>query len=396
MSEGERPPKRQRLDSYSPASPASETKSFVGHPRTPPPSVHMSPSWQSQSFEQRSAPGSVTFPTPPSTSGLGQPRSVGGEDGAESRSQTPAADSQDQGQHGEQDEEMTDAKDDRIVEDAEHRRTDHERRDEESMDIVPDLPPAPRLYKLRTAPVPPAQPHLSQNVIELYGLQRIQGSVARTDAQGNKINKLRKSYEGKLKPFNLPGKGKAHAGNNMLWGLVDPGWDMVMEDGRTRWEFDNETQNVRLNGLGRDSLLQLTEDAMDGMGKGQLPPQEHKHWIDTVIGLEEPKSATNPGATTKSGESANPLLAKTGVAHAISKTAPASPRGGVQRPGRTGKKRRYDDASFDGYQESFGDEDGGYSTGGDNAGSRRGSASKRQRTAELAGAGRPQTKVGVL
>lgn len=162
-SDGERSPKRQRRESYSPASPplAPETKAFV-HPQTPPPSVHMSPTWTSQPFttEQKGGPGSVTFPTPPSTAGFpGQPKGFGGEDGGESGQHTPAPESEHR-RDGDGDAEMQDRQDDGasaaegdvsmagVADDAEHRRTDHER--QEGEDGLADLPPAPRLYKLRT------------------------------------------------------------------------------------------------------------------------------------------------------------------------------------------------------------------------------------------------------
>lgn len=77
MSSDERSPKRQR-GSYSPASPTYqisglETTPFVNPfvnqtPQTPPPSVRMSPSWDTQQLPSQAA--HTTFPTPPSTAGL--------------------------------------------------------------------------------------------------------------------------------------------------------------------------------------------------------------------------------------------------------------------------------------------------------------------------------------
>lgn len=169
--DGEPSPKRQRLESYSPASPPvlAETKGFVQQPQTPPPSVHMSPSWQAQAHpaEQQSGPGSVTFPTPPSTSGfLGGQRSFGGaEEGAESGQHTPAPEGEVKND-GDMDAEMRDSGHEGsavlpadgdvsmegVADDAEHRRTDHERQggQEDSMPATMPPPPAPRLYKLCT------------------------------------------------------------------------------------------------------------------------------------------------------------------------------------------------------------------------------------------------------
>jgi alanyl-tRNA synthetase len=47
-------------------------------------------------------------------------------------------------------------------------------------------------------------------MFEVYKMQRIQASVRRVDpVTGQKVNKLRKSYEGKLKELNLDGRNKA-------------------------------------------------------------------------------------------------------------------------------------------------------------------------------------------
>ena len=75
------------------------------------------------------------------------------------------------------------------------------------------------------AAIAPARPHPSQNLIDLYSLQGVQASVTRHDAAGNKINKLRKSYEGKVKQLGLSGRSKAQMGNGALAGLIVPEWD---------------------------------------------------------------------------------------------------------------------------------------------------------------------------
>lgn len=155
--DGERSPKRQRLESYSPASPPviADTKAFVPQqPQTPPPSVRMSPSWQAQTqtTEARSGPSSVTFPTPPSTAGFvsGQQKSsVGGAEGAGSEQHTPS----EQPRDGDGDAEMSDRRDEAagegdvsmtgVTSDVERRRNRHVG---EEVDAVPDPPPAPLLY----------------------------------------------------------------------------------------------------------------------------------------------------------------------------------------------------------------------------------------------------------
>lgn len=76
------------------------------------------------------------------------------------------------------------------------------------------------------------RPHPNQDLLELYGLRGIQASVRRVDpVTGQKVNKLRKSYEGKLKELNLDGRNKATESPKELEGLVDPGWDYVLPNG---------------------------------------------------------------------------------------------------------------------------------------------------------------------
>jgi len=142
MSSDERSPKRQRLSSYSPQSASTPTDTkppFVQHPHTPPPSVHMSPSWQSQPLPGLGMAsmngGGVNFPTPHSPAPGYQAQSVTSEGG--SAQQTPAAEGE------RQDAEMMDSSGDGDVsmadDDNGHRRTDHERQ--------ADVGPVP-LYKL--------------------------------------------------------------------------------------------------------------------------------------------------------------------------------------------------------------------------------------------------------
>lgn len=356
----------------------------------------MSPSWQSQTsaadHRSTSGPGSVTSPTPSSTPGLaGGQRVSGGEEGAESTSHTPGMESEGR-KSGDGDAQMADmeagpARAEGMIDDVEHRRSDHERGERESADAVQDLPPAPRLYKLHTEPIPPSQPHPTQNLIDLYSLHRLQASVARRDAQGNKINKLRKSYEGKVKALGLEGQSKAVPGNGALEGLLDAGWDEIVADGQSLWEQQKYSNYDPLTEQSIEGLIGRVGDALSGMSKGRFPSKdERKHWED-VLGLSQPKPASS--MTAQAGVT-NPLLAKTAPGQAVRASAPASPRAGLARPERTGKKRRYDDSSFSGYADTFVDDDGGYSTGGD-SGNRHGSTTKRQKTAS-ADLGRPVGK----
>jgi hypothetical protein len=131
MSGEGRSPKRQRLDSYSPASPpiiADPLKhSENSQPQTPPPSVRMSPSW-SQPGQMLPGLGmqGQTSPNAGATQSFqSQPLSNGGSSTAEGEQQTqtetPATTVGDA--------EMRDSGGDTQMTDADNRRTDHERKE---------------------------------------------------------------------------------------------------------------------------------------------------------------------------------------------------------------------------------------------------------------------------
>lgn len=154
--DGERSPKRQRTSgSYSPASPpiTAETKT-AQRPFTPPPSVRMSPSWQSQSQTQHT---SGSFPSPPSTAGFQSHmagRGVGSDGGGESGRQTPASEGfPETRRDGDGDTDMSerrhDVDGDDVVRQAGHRRTDHERhQSSEDVATTTTAGKAPALHKL--------------------------------------------------------------------------------------------------------------------------------------------------------------------------------------------------------------------------------------------------------
>lgn len=170
-----------------------------------------------------------------------------------------------------------------------------------------------------------------------------------------------------MKALGLEGRSKATVGEAILSGLVDPGWDDEVGPNISRWEEQRGRNPLDQAGAVDDVLARL--DAGLGLKPGRLPKAEHENWKN-VLSLDEPKAA--PAATAKPGF-AGTMLGKTAPGMAARASAPSSPRNAL-RPERTGKKRRYDDSSFDGYAQTF-EEDGGYSTGGIDE--RRNSATKR-------------------
>jgi hypothetical protein len=183
----------------------------------------------------------------------------------------------------------------------------------------------------------------------MYNLRDIQASVRRYHpVTGEKINRLRKSYEGKLKDLGLPGKNKVTDNEKELQGLVDPNWDLPVQNGITLWEDRNPTADTE-GPVKNDMLANL--DAALSFKPGRLPKADHEQWKALLAFDDNKAKSAAPSKTAASNflKSTTDPLAR--------KSAPASPRNVPGRPERTSKKRRYDDTSFEGYEEE------GYSTG---------------------------------
>ncbi|KZF26440.1 Rox3-domain-containing protein [Xylona heveae TC161] len=241
-------------------------------------------------------------------------------------------------------------------------------------------------YLLLKSPHPPTRPQPTQNLISLYGLDPLAATVARKDKFGQKINKLRKSYEGKIKDFNLAGKNKpAKHEEGQPGGLLE----------LVQWP-DEEWQNQKLfgkemtKGLG-DALMAKLDKAMT-MEPGPIPDDDK--WR-TVLGLDDDTLRDVSGAGGKkqglqgvAGGSASQADASTSRGAAAA--AAPSPTTPIDRPRRSGKKRSYRESSFAGYGEGYGDDDGelGFSTGDDDDG-RRANASKKKRRKDSVGKSPP-------
>jgi hypothetical protein len=247
---------------------------------------------------------------------------------------------------------------------------------------------------LNCAAVPLSQPAPHIDLVSTYSLKNVQQSVARRDpVTGEQINKLRKSYANKLKDLELEGRNQATKSKNELWGLVDPAWDIVTESGVNVWQ--EQHGKLMLDESDVDGIMGMLDSALGGMQQGRMPKKEHEDW-KKHLGLDEANQAAN-GPTkplphpisnvplaqgSKTGAPNPAFLAKTGVAAAIRNSAPASPRNAngaaiAARPDRTGKKRRYDESSYEGY------DDDGYDTGGDS--NRRGSGGGKRQKRKVSG-----------
>jgi hypothetical protein len=367
--------KRQRLDStgrFSPASPpfdvvakaSGHTKTPI-HPRTPtsPPYVSMnsqahgglalphpaargetSPpasAAMSQSLSQSatSATSAHPFPTPASTAGMLSSTTLDSDGDAM----------------------MDDSTEDDAVRIADHRHSNHNRQAELEFSARGGLKAAEGvsghlLFKVAGSKCEKSRPHVSQNLFRLYSLDNLAASVARTDpTTGEKINKLRKSYEGHIKQMQIAGKPKAQKMEHVFvapLAVPEHEWHVSFVQGKEIDQALNPSGTAL--GLGFSNLL---DSAFAGMAPGTLPSSEANRYR-TYIGTDDvvkPKAQDGPPHRPTPHTSAAPTPGNSFAAR------------GASRPERSGSKRQYTDAAFQGYAESY-DEFGADSTGGeDNA-----------------------------
>ncbi|KAL5045265.1 hypothetical protein BDW71DRAFT_184586 [Aspergillus fruticulosus] len=188
-------------------------------------------------------------------------------------------------------------------------------------------------------------PDPSVDLISLYGLGPVAKSVARNDpVTGEKINRLRKSYEGKLKGLGLAGRNKA-----VKHDPATPGGLRQM----TMWP-EEEWQNQKVFGkeikvADMDSALYKLQMKAMKMEPGMVPNNDY--WED-VLGHDKPAKNTNAGeGVKKTHTSANAPRAVSQPNGAPMRVEPEQ-----SRPSR-GRKRHYDDNSFVGYGEGYADDD---------------------------------------
>jgi hypothetical protein len=205
-----------------------------------------------------------------------------------------------------------------------------------------------------------SQPHSSQNLISLYSLDKLAFSVARKDpVTGEKINKLRKSYEGKVKSLQLAGRNKPVNTPDDFSNLL--AWP------EQEWHIQKEHGKSISDGLSGE-VLDLLDRALQ-MAPGRLPADRAEKWKTIVA----PDDSIKPKVTADlpGNRSLQP-------APAGRHSAAMSPAARASRPERSGVKRRYNETSFVGYGEGYGDDDIGDSTGGEDDG-RSGLSKKKRR-----------------
>lgn len=211
---------------------------------------------------------------------------------------------------------------------------------------------------------PVSRPHGSQNLFELYGLSDLAKSVARIDpVTGEKINKLRKSYEGHIKALQIAGKAKALK----MEGVLTKPLSLPENDFYNQRVAGKDLKMAITEQGGLDANLDaLMNSAFAGMAPGPLPSDQTTKYR-AYLGTDETlkvKGADGP---------ANRSVQPTPTA-----SSPMNPAIGPRatRPERQGSKRSYTDISFQGYGEGFTDDGYADSTGGEDDG--HGTAKKRR------------------
>ncbi|RAL01046.1 uncharacterized protein BO80DRAFT_425026 [Aspergillus ibericus CBS 121593] len=189
-------------------------------------------------------------------------------------------------------------------------------------------------------------PDPSLDLISLYGLGSVAKSVARMDpVTGEKINRLRKSYEGKLKGLGLAGRNKPVK--------TEPGAPGGLRH-MTMWP-EEEWQNQKVFGkeikmADMDSALHNLQMRAMKMEPGTVPNNEY--WED-VLGHEKPSKHATSGDVNKKSVAPPPNGIR--IPQPNGTPAPVS-EPDRSRPSR-GRKRHYDDNSFVGYGEGYADDD---------------------------------------
>jgi len=180
--------------------------------------------------------------------------------------------------------------------------------------------------------------------------------VRRVDPRtGEKINKLRKSYEGKVKDLRLAGRNKAVTAP----GQWIPNLLLVPDDD---WHATRVLGKEIEKGLDEAFAAKLAR-AMS-LAPGKLPERETEHWrnilaTDDPVARPPPKPALAPNASAVAITVAQQKqqMASNGASAGGASAASAAAAAKAVRPERLGTKRSYRDASFMGYGEGFVDDD---------------------------------------
>lgn len=161
---------------------------------------------------------------------------------------------------------------------------------------------------------------------------------------GEKINKLRKSYEGKIKDFALAGRNKPfkvdvpEGGKGKLRSMME---DIPEE----QWQAENAARNIEISS---DFGTKLTK-AME-MRPGTV--RNNEVWED-ALGHEKTRVVAMPEVPVRKNL---PATAPTRVPSGMVRQHPSTGQD-IARPRRANKRRSYADDSFEGYGDGFVDDE---------------------------------------
>ncbi|KAI6085952.1 Rox3-domain-containing protein [Hypoxylon rubiginosum] len=207
-------------------------------------------------------------------------------------------------------------------------------------------------YLLCSTPYSASWPSLSDDLFELFGLTGIAAEVARTKPNGEK-NALRKTYKGQIKTLGLSGHFDA-----VKKEIDDPDGLLSLTHVPEDVWYSREVSGKDIEkGLSSTQQAQLPRAVT--MVRGTIPKTV---WDSSVLGDLAPGSMVKkPGQdqATRQTAPSTPAASAPGVTPKPNK--PLTPQ--IDRARRLGKKRSYQDSSFEGYGEGYDDETGGYSTG---------------------------------
>lgn len=203
-------------------------------------------------------------------------------------------------------------------------------------------------YLLCKNPSSVSSPRLSEDLFDLFDLTGIAAEVARTKPNGEK-NALRKTFKGQIKTLGLVGhfeitKKEPSPFMEML---------MVAEE-----DWQNRVVSGRDIERGFTASCQSNLTRAMTVSRGQIPKSL---WDSSVLGDMAPSNAPKKTASDQVPRATapnTPALSATGAAQKSSKAL--APQ--LDRNRRLGKKRSYQDSSFEGYGEGYDDDTGGYST----------------------------------
>ncbi|KAI0205066.1 Rox3-domain-containing protein [Astrocystis sublimbata] len=192
-----------------------------------------------------------------------------------------------------------------------------------------------------------SSPCMSEDLFEKFGLTGIAAEVARTKPNGEK-NALRKTYKGQIKTLGLSGHFDAVKEKSGFIAMLS----VAEEDWQNRFVSGKDIER------GFSSVQQASLTRATTLAKSQIPKAL---WDSSVLGDLAPgiasKKANDPAlrATAPS----TPAFSPAGSAPRTNKPLPTQ----LDRARRLGKKRSYQDTSFEGYGDGYDDDTGGYSTG---------------------------------